>query len=178
MHIDKEGRVFLPYKHQIGGVLITPGVVREDQQIFSHCSLPEGVYRHFDVGCLIRMARTAPPFTYATIAVRLLDEDAARIASCSGIERPHLDRLKTHRLQEPGIMVLMPDGTTILVDGNHRYVRRWQMGLKTMSFVRFTEAQARRSLLAIPDELSASLVPQTLHAAPALPLTLAGSQSE
>ncbi len=45
-----------------------------------------------------------------------------------GVEQWRLDRLCEPYLSLPIVMVELEERTHLMVDGNHRYVRRWEMG--------------------------------------------------
>jgi len=51
-----------------------------------------------------------------------------------GVEPQRVAALTTADLERPAIGVLFPDGHTVFIDGNHRMVRRWDDGLRTMRF--------------------------------------------
>ena len=153
---DAQGRVFLSYKHTPGGRWCS-AVPDPTQQVFSHRSADDGQWRHYDVARLWRMVH-ATPKVYARIAVALLADQVEYVRSRHGIEQAHLDRMTSERLEQPGLVVLMADASSILVDGNHRYVRRSQLGHRHMRFVELTEVQAMPSLLDIPDDVAARAV--------------------
>lgn len=46
-----------------------------------------------------------------------------------GIETHRLDRLNPEHLLDPMIFLTQNDKSHLLVDGNHRYVRHWQLGI-------------------------------------------------
>lgn len=47
-----------------------------------------------------------------------------------GVEEQHLNRLDKRRLEVPVIYVTWPDGSYVLVDGVHRFVKRLRSGLR------------------------------------------------
>lgn len=56
------------------------------------------------------------------------------IRTNGGVEAWRLPMFTSVELERPGITVLFPDGHIVLVDGNHRLVRRWETGLTTFRF--------------------------------------------
>lgn len=142
-------KFYIPYLYDKGHLVLardnTPG------QIFSHIETDTGFQRHYDVSKLGKIVAAGPPGT--TIAIYAVQPELANfLLEHSGIEQPRLDRLTPSNIAEPGLMIHLADGHDIIVDGNHRYVRRHQIGLETMSFFVLTEAAARPALLAIPSE--------------------------
>lgn len=50
-----------------------------------------------------------------------------------GIEQHRLDRITARVLKHnPIIMAEMPDGSSLIIDGNHRYVKAWMLGKPTI----------------------------------------------
>lgn len=72
------------------------------------------------------------PGLFVGVEVPLRAEDIAFIRSNNGVEQCGLDRLPDAALDRPGYMVVFPDGTVTLVDGNHRAVKRFERGYSTM----------------------------------------------
>lgn len=97
-------------------------------EIFSHEDAT-GVTRHFNSTALIRwlVSRENPP-----VAHRLdLDADlVAHIERNHGVEQGHLKNVTD--LETPILLVVFEDSTNLVVDGNHRIVKRWREGHKTV----------------------------------------------
>lgn len=72
----------------------------------------------------------------------------------NGIEMDHLDRMSRADADDPGIILLWADGRETIIDGNHRFVKRWQLKLPDMWFSVITEEQIKPFLLDFPDELA------------------------
>ena len=149
----------LPYKHRVGG-MVCSSTPDHSQQVFSHRSDSDGIVRHWDVSLLHEFCRCTGRghSTPHKTKIRIKQEQARFLLQYSGVEQPHLIRLSADRLREPGILVMLPDDTGIIVDGNHRYVRRWQLGFRSMLFFVFTLEQAALAELAIPEDLAPGLV--------------------
>jgi hypothetical protein len=61
--------------------------------------------------------------------VAIEPEAAALFNAVRGVEPHRLQRLGTRELLTPLVFVHLPDGTHLLVDGTHRYVRLAQLGV-------------------------------------------------
>jgi hypothetical protein len=88
------------------------------------------------VFCVPKLAqlRAEQPGAWETIEIPVVASDAAMIATQRGIEVAHLNRLRSHQLDEPGLAVFLEDGSFLIVDGNHRYVKRANIGRAGMRF--------------------------------------------
>jgi len=125
-------------------------------QVFSHVEALTGIQRHYDVAKLYKIIlANLPGADYATVGIT--DTDAKFILANSGIEQLRLRRLTPAQINEPGIIIHLPDNTDIIVDGNHRLVRRWQLGFATMNFYILGEARARSAQLAFPSDKGEAL---------------------
>lgn len=51
-----------------------------------------------------------------------------------GVEPKRVAELTAADLERPAIAVFWPNGHTTFIDGNHRMVRRWDSGLRTMRY--------------------------------------------
>jgi hypothetical protein len=74
------------------------------------------------------------PGGWETIVIDLVPEDARMIQAERGIEQAQLARISRQLLEEPGYGVFLEDGSFLLVDGNHLYVKRLMSGRTTMTF--------------------------------------------
>lgn len=142
----------IPYRYAEGGARISLYEIRREDQIFSYHS--EQIWTHFHVGRLWRMI-TERPSLYEAMSVTLIEADMRTIVASRGIETEHLDRIGP---DGPGILCTLPNGESIVVDGNHRYVKRWRLGLRKMDFWDLTEEQCKPSILDVPTDLMAYLV--------------------
>lgn len=142
--------IYLPYIHDSGGTVINLAKPDYTDQIFSHRDL-DGAYRHFHIPKLAAMIsrQTTDQFHFGEFEVTA--EMAAIIANGHGIEAEHLaTRISEEFLHTPGIMCAFADGTQLLVDGNHRFVKRAQCGLQFMQFWLLPETAWRNALVALP----------------------------
>jgi hypothetical protein len=78
--------------------------------------------------------RIEQPALWETIEVDIVADDAAMIIAQRGIEIPALKRMSRARMEEPGLAVFRANGSFLLVDGNHRYVKRHMARRATMVF--------------------------------------------
>jgi len=107
-------------------------------ELFSHEDL-HGATRHFNASAMTRavLANTVTP-VFETLA--LYDDLVAHIEKFHGVEEPHLANLGSS-INNPIIVVEFPDGDNLVVDGNHRVVKRWRLGLKTVPAAIFKPGQ-------------------------------------
>ena len=126
-------------------------------QIFSHEDL-DGVVRHFNASAMLRgVVREVVPATFYRITLE--EELIDHLVSNHGIEEHHLDRALD--LEEPVLMVEFSDGKSLVIDGNHRLVKRWRLGKKVASAAVVAPGNWEKFLvvdLAIPRELYAGHV--------------------
>lgn len=160
MTIIRSGNdVYIPFKYRPGFFHVTvDGTFRRESQVFSFQPRNEqnqnsGPMVHIAVPVLQRLIDVAPEGTERrTFQIR--QQDALHVMSNNGVEKPHLDRLTQEYLEHPGILVDWSDGTSTIIDGNHRYVKRWLMGMREMDFWVVSELQARIAMIDFPDELA------------------------
>jgi hypothetical protein len=147
-------KVFLPFTHRPGGVLVSASPVDFDtnDQVFSHRGT-DGTCRSYHIASLQAFTGIAERITIA-----LTQSDVYVVIRQYGIEIEHLERIQPTQLRQPGLMVSFDDGTDLIVDGNHRLVKRYQTGLREMYFFRFTEEQAKQAMIDVPDELIPALI--------------------
>ncbi len=144
------------YLHDSGYLELDPTKMTWSDQIFSHRDR-EGTYRHFDVTKLWQMVN-ADTSRYARRTFAVTNDEAVYLARNHGVDGQHLARITRLQAEQPGLMVEFPDSTQIVLDGNHRYLKRFSLGRKTMDFYVLTEAQARPAMLAIPPAVADRLL--------------------
>lgn len=108
-------------------------------QIFSHVD-PEGVHRHFNTSAMTRAVLTRKVVPYTTVC-ELNADLIGHIERNHGIETHHLQSITDQGMNTPILLVNFVDGTSLLVDGNHRCVKRWQAGRKEVSAICFDPGQ-------------------------------------
>lgn len=127
-----------------------------DQQIFSHID-DDGIHRHFDIPKLYRIAH-ANPEMFPVLTNVIDPELAERLKQIHGIEIQHLKTITAQRANEPGLILQFDDHSFLILDGNHRFVKRTAMGCTTMDFYVFDETEVKPAMLAIPSYLTTALI--------------------
>lgn len=107
-------------------------------ELFSHEDT-DGVTRHFNASAMTRsvLAGTTTP-TYATLA--LYPDLVASIEANHGVEQDHLEKV-AGSLDTIILLVEFTDGSNLVVDGNHRIVKRWREGLRDVKAAIFKPGQ-------------------------------------
>jgi hypothetical protein len=90
-------------------------------------------------------------------SIRIRHKDVKHLRRFHGIEDNHINSISNTRAEEPGIMINFPDKTNVIADGNHRLIKRWELGYREMDFINFTEEEARLAELVIPKDIGESL---------------------
>ena len=73
--------------------------------------------------------------------IDITDDLANHIAQFNGIESHHLPTIDEERLKVPVMCLELPEGTHIMIDGNHRVVVAHKRGIKALPAMMF-ELQA------------------------------------
>lgn len=152
-------KMFIPFKHSDVRMCVEmTGVFSRESQVFSYQrrnedNSPEGEMIHVAVWPLVEhIAGRAYMFPRKTYHV--VTEQVDFLIQHNGVEMPHMDRMSREDAEVPGVLLLWPDGRETIVDGNHRFVKRWLLGLSYMDFYVVTEEQIQPFLLDYPDELA------------------------
>ena len=153
---EASGRLFVPYLHRRDGVWID-AVPRPEQQVFTFQHRDTGKLYSWHVAELLRLALRFPE-RVGHITVDLLPEQVDHVRRLNGVEPARLLQLTTKQLEVPGLFLKMPGGSDLLVDGNHRYVRRFDLGLPSMRFVQLHEPMWRLGLLNVPADIARSML--------------------
>jgi hypothetical protein len=143
--------LFIPYLYAKGGVWVSS---QRDptNQVFNHKDLA-GVWRHYHINTL-KFIVSDPRTRAKAVEIGLEAHNIQHVMETSGIEVEHFDRITPEFLEQPGIVVHFPtEDSHLVVDGNHRYVRRFQLGYPTMKFWQLSEEQANGALLDLPPGL-------------------------
>ena len=104
-------------------------------QVFSHVD-PRGVTRHFHIYTLEQFIQR----NFALCLdewVSLVPLQTAMICKTREIDPNTIEMIPAaSKISDPGIAVrFKKDNTTLIVDGNHRWVRRFMRGYQDMQFV-------------------------------------------
>ena len=105
-------------------------------QIFEHVD-EQGKHRFWDVDGLYAFA-----VAHGERLVSPIGELGPHLAQYGGVEESRLLELTSRDLEQPALGILMPAGTTVIVDGNHRIVRLWRDGIETVRLYRVTLEQS------------------------------------
>lgn len=145
-------KVQLPYIYDRGFLEITAEGDPAGHQVFSHQDL-EGCWRHFDITKLKSLIEENPTLCRLDECA-LLKDQVLFVMRNHGIEPEHITKITPADIERPGILADLPDDTSILVDGNHRYVARFLRQDNTMSMWRVPEQVWKRCLVLMPLELT------------------------
>lgn len=144
-----EDGLYLSFLHDAGGVRINTTRMDYANQGFIHTD-PTGAKRHFFIPKLQCMADEGIK-GIRLVEFGLLEDQMQSVIENQGIEEYHVNtRLTDEILEKPGLMCEWPDGSQLVVDGNHRYVARYRRGKSFMAFWIFPESIWRRALLVSP----------------------------
>jgi predicted protein tyrosine phosphatase len=143
--------MYLSYRYAAGGHILNLAVHDYRDQIFSHRD-DDGTTRHFHIIALKATIQAG------NAVLAELPVDAQQVAFTTAnrsLDETHIkERISDEYLNEPGIICLFADDSHLIVDGNHRYVKRARLGLPTMLFWMLSELQWRQSLLIVPSSFN------------------------
>ena len=101
-------------------------------EIFEHQDDTDGAVRYFNATKLREYAREHCEFLICQTDPSFIEFVKAR----RGVEQWKVDRLELPHLAEPALGVVMPDGETLIVDGHHRLVKWFEMGMDDYAILR------------------------------------------
>lgn len=82
---------------------------------------------------LLERIRLQRPHWFKRITLDIIPQIYDLVLLHRGIEEPHIAALSNERMEEPGLGLFFNDNDQfVLVDGNHRLVKRYRRGLKQM----------------------------------------------
>lgn len=150
--------VMVPYRYDTGFLTFRLDKPDYTNQVFSYQmqhddGTPKGEMLHIHVAKLYR-AISANPHAYEARVCAVQAKQARFIMQNNGIERDYLPKIDAKYLEQPGIMVDWGNTFQTIIDGNHRYVKRWMKHKPDMKFWVVTPEQLRPALLDMPDELA------------------------
>jgi hypothetical protein len=104
-------------------------------EIFTHTDL-QGVTRHWNTSAMVRAVfqRKVKP---SLVNCPLTEDLIQHIEQNHGVEEPNISQLPDKVLDIPVVLVHFEDGQDLLVDGNHRVVKRWRKGLRNVDALLF-----------------------------------------
>jgi hypothetical protein len=128
---------------------------RDTDQVFSYFHGDKML--HFNATLLARLHKQMPD-EFRRITMELDEQTYGLCMNHRGIEEPKVDRLRPRDLREPGYGVLFADdGSFTMVDGHHRFVRRYRAGVRVMDFYVTVEAVWRNCLVEYSPEFDQEL---------------------
>lgn len=122
-----------------------------EREVFSYDSPRLGPFAVDVTGLKEGIAKRAVPFNMYRMT--LSEEWVTKTIEHNGCDEAHISRIDPGDLEYPGIaLMLAPDGDVVMIDGNHRLVRRWREGMTTFFFAMVTLPDALPYLAADPSE--------------------------
>lgn len=101
-------------------------------EIFSFEDYETGEKMVFASGIMAEFAEnycgTISPDLLKSLSIKIDPEHVRIVKERRGIEQPRIDRLSLLHIDKPIVGAFARDGSFIIVDGNHRFVKRHQMG--------------------------------------------------
>jgi hypothetical protein len=147
-----EDGVFLPYLYDKGGARINMCQPDYKEQYFTHHDLDDQ-FRHFHIAKLVKMIERNP--NAFDIGVFPIDPQLVEfVRNNQGTDEGYLTRMSSQFIDVPGIICLFADGSQLIVDGNHRFVKRYELGRDNMQFHLIPESAWRKSLLRVPESFN------------------------
>lgn len=139
-----------PFLYRQGSVQLPLNIPDPNNQVFHHKD-EQGVYRHFHINTLMRLVRV---HRCPLLTCEVTEEQGKFITANHGIEERRIATMPLSNLSEPGLLCKFPDGTDLIVEGNHRFVWLARHGMETMEFYEIPEEVWKQSLLRIPKALA------------------------
>jgi hypothetical protein len=136
-------QVRIHYKYDSGTTILPMTKPDYYNQRFTHIDEETGEIRHFHIPKLRSLLNN---WRVRLMTMAITEEQAELVITTHAVDERHLGNLA---IDKPGIICEFPDTTQLLVDGNHRYVKRFRLGLKTMEFWSVPENIWRKCLLNI-----------------------------
>lgn len=100
-----------------------------------------------------RLAEAAEAANLEILAVAIDPEFAASLPERRGLEAHRIERLLQNiRAWKPILICVMPDGTGLTVDGNHRYFIAWKAGGTAIPAYLVPESMWREYLIDFPHD--------------------------
>jgi hypothetical protein len=147
-----DSAMFFRYANRAGGVEV--GHFDPANQVFSHMDI-DGVGRHFHIPTL-KLLIEQNPKTSEILTTHIDLPLMNFVVKNRGVDLAYTRAMTPARAREPGIGCIIND-ELLLVDGNHRLVKRVLQGYRTMqAWIVFPDLW-EQSLLIIPQEINTSL---------------------
>jgi hypothetical protein len=136
------GELRVHYKYDSGTTLCSDQPNRSNER-FVHTD-ETGQVRHFHIAKLKTLLNQ---MSVRLCSVDITEPHVAFVLENGGIDQAYVEQMDTTFINEPGIICEFDDTTQLQVDGNHRLIKRSQMGLASMEFWVVPEAVWRKCLL-------------------------------
>ena len=115
------------------------------EETFAHTDT-DGTFRCFSIPRLRELLRLHPD-DWQLIDVPINRPQARFIKETRGLDEDRIRSYPMAKLDEPGIICLFADTSQLIVDGNHRLVKRVQRGLRRMLFWQAPEKIWKQALV-------------------------------
>jgi REP element-mobilizing transposase RayT len=99
--------------------------------------IPEIIFSYIKNGnvfCIAieRLVKHCKENNFEIVEIEIEPEYAQILINNKTVDQKYMNSLTLEKLDEPCTYIKYEEKTYLLVDGNHRYVRCWQLGLKTV----------------------------------------------
>ncbi len=145
-------QMFIPYKYDSGGITVTYPPRQEDlkpeAQVFSYRANDGSLDIHVDIEKMYRIIRSNPE-KFTLITIGLIETQVNHVRKFNGITISQLAMVSAERMNEPGIMLHRRNGMDVVLDGNHRLVKRFMNGLDYIDMWKVSEHDIRPALLKV-----------------------------
>jgi hypothetical protein len=116
------------------------------EEIFTFSDSHSGLTRSWNATAMVDYAQRHPN-EIQRFVIGIEPEIVEMCRTKRGVEQWKLDRLTEPYLSYPIVMVELESRTHLMVDGNHRYVRRSELGYTTIETYLFMQEQWTRFLV-------------------------------
>jgi hypothetical protein len=121
-------------------------------EVFTHAD-EDGTIRHFNATRLFAAIVYGKVADFELISFDLTLDQYEFMMAHRGVEEPRVARLREPYLSAPGVLCHLPTGRQLLIDGTHRFVRRYRDGLRLMLAFLVPESEWCRYLVHMPPEI-------------------------
>lgn len=90
---------------------------------------------------LVQLAVVERALSPKRLRLAITDELYEIVLRCNGVDESVLPNISEDRLRVPVLVVAMPEGTHVLIDGSHRLVESYRRGRREINAFEFTLEQ-------------------------------------
>lgn len=131
-------------------------------QIFTHRDdAMNGLIRHFNASAIYR-AIILQSISYERIRFPMDEEHYNVMMSSRGVEETRVKRLSRTDMLTPVLVARMPCHTDLIIDGTHRYVKLWRLGIRELKGFYLQQTAWEPYLLTLPEELNISFTQKAI----------------